>query len=110
VVNALGWGVWRVEKIEPGKTLTIRIYNSYEGVGFRRMFPVTRERQLSFLIIGGVAGLAHLLWKIDIKQRPTLSHEFYTTLFNNPEGSFKAEQTHAIAAGDPFDRVVASIR
>jgi len=109
VVNALGWGVWRVEKIEPGKNLTIRIYNSYEGVGFRRMYPVSRERQLSFLNIGGVAGLAHLLWKIDIKQRPTLSHEFYTAVFNNPEGSFKAEQTHAIAAGDPFDRVVASI-
>ncbi len=107
VINALGWGVWRVEKIEPGESLTIRMYNSYEGVGFRRVFPRNDERQLSFLNIGAVEGLAHLLWKIDIKERPTLSHEFYTEVFNNRRGAFKAEQTHAIAAGDAFDRVVA---
>ncbi len=107
VINALGWGVWRVERIDPGKNLTIRIYNSYEGVGFRRMFAPDTERQLSFLNIGAVQGLAHLLWKIDIKERPRLDHEFYTSVFNNPEGSFHAEQTHAIAAGDDYDRVVA---
>jgi len=107
VINALGWGVWRVEKIAPGENLTIRIYNSYEGVGFRRMFRRSDERQLSFLNLGAVQGLAHLLWKIDIKERPTLSHEFYTEVFNNPESAFKAEQTHAIAAGDAYDRIVA---
>jgi hypothetical protein len=109
VINALGWGVWRVEKIVPGKNLTIRIYNSYEGIGFRRIFARSDERELSFLNIGAVMGLAHLLWKIDIKERPSLTQEFYVNVFNNPQGSFHAEQTHAIAAGDPFDRIVASI-
>jgi len=107
VINALGWGVWRVERIVPGRELVIRIYNSYEGVGFRQIYPQSREVQLSFLNMGAVQGLAHLLWKIDIKERPTLTHEFYTNVFNNPAGRFNVTQTHAIAAGHPFDRIVA---
>lgn len=107
VINALGWGTWRVEKIDPGHELIIRVYNSYEGVGFRRMYPKSAEVQMSFLVMGVVQGLAHLLWKIDIKQRPTLSQELYAKAFNNPEGRFGVTQTHAIAAGHEYDRVIA---
>ena len=108
VINALGWGVWRVEKIVPGSQLIMRIYNSYEGIGYRRMYRQSDEVQLSFLNMGALQGLAHLLWKIDIKQRPTLDHHFYTDVFNNPEGSFNVAQTHAIAAGHEYDRIVAT--
>lgn len=107
IANALGWGVWRVEKIVPGRELIIRVYNSYEGVGYRRMYPLADDPQLSFLVMGGVQGLAHLFWKIDIKKRPTLNQEFYTTVFNSPENKFSVKQTHAIAAGHEYDRVVA---
>ncbi len=107
VINALGWGAWRVEKCIPGKELVIRVYNSYEGIGFRRMYPVSKEVELSFLVMGAVQGLAHLLWKIDIKQRPELNQEFYASVFNNREGRFNVKQTHAIAAGHGYDRVVA---
>jgi hypothetical protein len=107
VINALGWGVWRVERIDPGHELIIRVYNSYEGVGFLRGHPQGREKQISFLNLGAVRGLAHLLWKIDIKRRPTLDHDFYAGVFNNPQGCFQVEQTHAIGAGDEYDRIVA---
>jgi hypothetical protein len=107
IANALGWGVWRVEKIVPGRELVIRVYNSYEGVGYRRMYPVADDTTLSFLVMGGVQGLAHLFWKIDIKERPTLDQDFYANVFNNPENSFSVKQTHAIAAGHEYDRVVA---
>jgi len=107
IANAFGWGVWRVEKITPGRELIIRVYNSYEGVGYKRMYPVAKEKSLSFLIMGGVQGLAHLLWKVDIRQRPQLNQEFYTKVFNSPDRSFSVKQTHAIAAGDTYDRVVA---
>lgn len=107
IVNALGWGIWRVEKIVPGRELIIRSYNSYEGVGYRRMYPIADDPQLSFLVMGGVQGLAHLFWKIDIKERPKLNQEFYTTVFNSPENKFSVKQTHAIAAGHEYDRVVA---
>ncbi len=110
VINALGWGVWRVEKIDPGHQLVMRIYNSYEGVGYRRIYKQSDEVQLSFLNMGAVQGLAHLLWKIDIKERPTLDQHFYTEVFNNPDGSFDVTQTHAIAAGHGYDRIVATRR
>ncbi|WP_407276630.1 hypothetical protein [Halothiobacillus sp. DCM-1] len=107
VINALGWGIWRVERIVPGKELVIRIYNSYEGVGFRRLYPpAAGDKQLSFLAMGAVRGIAHLLWKIDIRQRPGLDEQFYMNTFNNPRGYWTVEQTHAIAAGDAFDRIV----
>ncbi len=107
VINALGWGVWRVESINPGKELVVRIYNSYEGVGYRRIYPQSEEVELSFLNMGAVQGLAHLLWKIDIKKKPTLNHDFYANVFNNPEKQFEVTQTHAIAAGHKYDRIVA---
>ena len=106
IANALGWGVWRVERIVPGRQLIIRVYNSYEGVGYKRMYPLSNDKTLSFLVMGGVQGLAHLFWKIDIKQRPQLNQEFYANVFNSPENSFSVKQTHAIAAGDEYDRVV----
>ena len=107
VINALGWGAWRVEKIVPGKELIIRIYNSYEGIGYRRLYPAATEKQLSFLALGAVRGLAHLFWKIDIRERPGLDQDYYFNVFNSQQGYWNVEQTHAIAAGDGFDRIVA---
>jgi hypothetical protein len=107
VINAFGWGVWRVERIEPGRELVIRIYHSYEGAGFRRLYPAAQsERQLSFLAMGAVRGIAHLLWKIDIRERPGLDEALYMRTFNDPKGYWSVEQTHAIGAGDPYDRIV----
>jgi hypothetical protein len=106
IINALGWGVWRVEKIVPGRELIMRIYNSYEGVGYRRMYPLAKDVELSFLNMGAVQGLAHLLWKIDIRERPELTQAFYAEVFNDPRNSFSVTQTHAIAAGHNCDRIV----
>ena len=106
VINALGWGLFRVEKIDVEKELIIRVYNSYEGIGFRRMYPVTEERNISFLGMGAVLGLVHLLWKVDIREKPTLNHEFYVNQFNNPENRYNVVQTHAIAADDEYDRFI----
>jgi hypothetical protein len=107
VINALGWGAWRVETIVPGQELVIRIYNSYEGIGYRRLYPKATEKQLSFLAMGAVRGLAHLFWKIDIRERPGLNQDFYFNVFNSQRGYWNVEQTQAIAAGDEFDRIVA---
>jgi len=108
VINALGWGIFRVEKIVPEKELIMRVYNSYEGVGYRRMYPPTKDKNISFLGMGACLGLTHLLWKVDIRKRPALTQEFYVKQFNNPENSYSVEQTHAIAAGDDYDRFVVS--
>ena len=106
VINALGWGTWRIESIKPEQQLVLRIYNSYEGVGYQRLYHQTDEREISFLAMGGAQGLAHLLWKIDIRDRPDLTNDYYNNAFNSSENRFGVKQTHAIAAGDEYDRVV----
>lgn len=108
VLNCLGWGTWRIERMEPESLLIIRVYNSYEGIGYLRMYPITEERNISFLGMGGSLGLAHLLWKIDIRARPSLTWDFYMKHFNDSTTNYKVTQTHAIAAGDEYDRFVIS--
>ncbi|HIE01458.1 MAG TPA: hypothetical protein EYP59_14400 [Thiotrichaceae bacterium] len=108
VINILGWGVYRVEKMELENEFIIRVYNSYEGVGFRRMYPPTDDKNISFLAMGVILGLIHLLWKVDIRDKPELTQEFYVEQFNNHENSYSIEQTHAIATGDEYDRFIVS--
>jgi hypothetical protein len=108
IINVLGWGIYRIEKIVVEKEFIVRVYNSYEGIGYRRMYPPTEDRNISFLAMGATLGLVHLLWKVDIRDKPTLTQEFYVQQFNNPNNSYSVEQTHAIAAGDDYDRLVVS--
>jgi hypothetical protein len=108
VINILGWGVYRVEKLDPADEIIVRVYNSYEGVGYQRMYPQTIDRNISFLAMGATLGLVHLLWKVDIRDKPALTEVFYVDQFNNPSNSYTVEQTHAIAAGDEYDRFVVS--
>lgn len=108
VINTLGWGVYRLEKLVPAHEMIVRVYNSYEGVGYRRMYPKTEDKNLSFLAMGAILGLMHLFWKIDIRETPALTQDFYVNQFNNPVNSYTIEQTNAIAAGDDYDRFVVS--
>jgi hypothetical protein len=75
-INILGWGVYRIEKIVPEKEFIVRVYNSYEGVGFRRIYPPTDDKNMSFLAMGATLGLVHLLWKVDIRDKLALTQEF----------------------------------
>ncbi|RKZ41109.1 MAG: hypothetical protein DRQ49_06155 [Gammaproteobacteria bacterium] len=108
VINMLGWGIYRVEKMDSEQELIVRVYNSYEGVGFRRMYPPTDDKNMSFLAMGATLGLVHLLWKVDIRNKPALTPTFYVEQFNHPDNSYQVEQTHAIAAGDDYDRFIVS--
>ena len=108
ILNGLGWGIYRIEKIVAEDEFIVRVYNSYEGVGYRRMYSKTDDRNISFLAMGAVIGLVHLLWKVDIRNKPELTQEFYVEQFNHPDNSYMIEQTHAIAAGDEYDRFVVS--
>ena len=58
--------------------------------------------------MGAILVLVHLLWKVDIRLQPAVTHEFYVGQFNNPKNSYSVEQTHAIAAGDEYDRFMVS--
>jgi hypothetical protein len=43
---------------------------------------------------------------VDIREKPELTEDFYVNQFNNFGNSYQVKQTHAIAAGDEYDRVV----
>jgi hypothetical protein len=108
IINILGWGIYRIEKIVPETEFVVRVYNSYEGVGFRRIYSRLNDKNISFLAMGSALGLVHLLWKVDIRDKPALTQEFYVNQFNHPSNSYTVEQTHAIAAGDEYDRFIVS--
>lgn len=106
IINTLGWGIWRVEQLQLHEKLVIRIYNSYEGVGYRRMYPLADDKEMSFLAMGGCLGLCYLLWQLDMTEKPKLTWDFYMQHFNTNSVCYTVTQTHAIAAGDEYDRII----
>lgn len=104
-VNALGWGIWRVQELVPNKRLVIRIYNGYEANGYLSMYGKAKSPK-SHLSTAGVAGIMNLLYHIDITQRPALTPELYDSAFSSA-GSFAGHQTRCRAMGDDYDEFVA---
>lgn len=104
VVNALGWGIWRVEELIPNEKLVIRAYNDYESVGYLRWFGKA-DHQISYLMTGGCAGLMNLVYYADITQGLELSKEKYYELFKD-KNCFIGKQTKCLAMGDEYSEVV----
>lgn len=104
VVNALGWGIWRVEELVPYEKLVIRAYNDYESVGYLRWFGKA-EHPINYLMTGGCAGLMNLIYLGDITQDPELNKEYYYKLFKDKD-CFVGKQTKCLAMGDEYSEVV----
>lgn len=104
VVDALGWGVWRVHDLEPGKRLVIRAYDDYESSGYLGMFG-RASRPVSHLLQGAATGLMNLVYVGAIAERPSLDRAFYERVFESDE-RFTATQTKSFAMGDAYTEVV----
>lgn len=98
VVNALGWGVWEVESLEPGTSLTMRINNSYESEGYLREYGQSDCGPVCFLASGGAAGIMNLIYHGDILARPALTPQYYSTLFSGGD-SFHGTELECRATG-----------
>lgn len=98
VVNALGWGVWKVDEIQANKQLTVSIERSYESAGYLADYPTRADGGVCFLAQGGVAGIMNLLYHGDITTRPALDEAYYKKLFAEP-GRFIARETSCRATG-----------
>lgn len=105
VVNAFGWGVWRIEDLSPGEELRISIERSYECSGWVRDYPLGSTARC-YLATGGVAGLMNLLYVGDITERPNLDEAYYRERFRTGE-QFTAEETKCLASGDARCEIVA---
>lgn len=105
VVNALGWGTWRVAHLDSAR-LSMEAWDDYESMGFVGMYG-SSSTPVSFLMAGGVAGLMNLVYPGQIASRPTLDMKFYGVVFESPE-RFTPSQQGSRARGDACTRVDAS--
>lgn len=104
VINALGWGVWRVQELSESR-LVMRVYDDYESRGYLGAYGAA-DRPVCYLATGGVAGIMNLVYAGDIASGPQLSAAYYEDVFNS-ELSFDARQTMCLASGDPYSEFVA---
>jgi hypothetical protein len=107
-INALGWGVWRVVELVPDERLVLRVWRSYESLGYLRWFGKS-DHPIDYLVTGVAASLMNLLFEGDITQRPALTLEYYHKLNRSPT-SFWGEQTRCVAMGHDFSEVVVTRR
>ena len=104
-VNALGWGVYRVHELVPGKRLVLRIHDDYESSGYLGMYG-RAKRPVSYLAAGGAAGLMNLVYVGDIAQAKAVDSSDYERIFES-EDRFRVTQTRSFARGDAFTEIVA---
>jgi len=97
VVNALGWGTWRVQSLEDGQ-LTVTITDDYESTGYVAMYG-RADAHVAYLASGGVAGIQNLVRVGDIAEGPTLDRAFFAKCFE-AEGSWRTVAARCAAQGD----------
>lgn len=105
VINALGWGTWRVQELSPER-LVVRIYDDYESCGWLDMYGQPSPGPVSFLAQGGVAGLMNLLYVGDLHQGAELNGDYFAQVFESPE-CFQAREVRSMAMGEDYTEIVA---
>lgn len=105
VVNALGWGTWRVRSVSSDR-LVMRIYDDYESSGYEGMYGQS-DRPISYLAEGAVAGLMNLVFVGNIHEKPVLDYDFYARVFESPQ-RFSSTVNSCMARGEGYTEITAS--
>ncbi|MBU0501574.1 MAG: hypothetical protein KJ558_11740 [Gammaproteobacteria bacterium] len=108
VINALGWGIWRVAELVPNERLVVRVWRSYESMGYLRWFGLA-DHPVDYLVTGVAASLMNLLYEGDITGHPTLDLDYYYRI-NRSANAFWGEQIRCMAMGQDFSEVVVTRR
>jgi predicted hydrocarbon binding protein len=104
--NGGGIGVFKVLDVSPTQ-LTVRVYNDYESVGYRRMYG-TADHGICYAMTGFIAGIMNLIYLGDIHKKPDLTPEFYDRLFKRGR-AFQGRMTACQAMGDPYTEIRAEL-
>jgi hypothetical protein len=104
--NAVGVGAVKVLDVSPTQA-TVRLYNDYESVGYRRMYG-TADHGVSYVMTGGLAGIMNLIYLGNIQTKPDLTPEFYDHLFKGGR-AFQGRMTACQAMGDPYTEIRAEL-
>lgn len=103
-INAIGWGIWRIEELIPEEKLVMRIYEGYESIGHLKWFG-RAGHPIDYLATGVSAALMNLLYHGDITKYPVLDRDYYFRLFKE-DRCFKGKQVKCLATGDNYSEVV----
>ncbi len=98
VINALGWGTWRIAELKGNERLVIRTYNSYEAVGYQQHFGQAKVPKC-YMAQGTTSAIMNLIYLGNIDKKPELTDAFYENLFSG-EDSFFSIETKCQAKGD----------
>lgn len=100
VINALGWGHWRVSELEPAKKLILQVYNSTEAIGYLNRFGTSLSPKC-YMAEGAASAIMNLIYKGNIMEGPELSGAYYKKVFRSQD-AFKSKETKCLAKGDPY--------
>lgn len=103
--NAMGWGLWEVEKLAPEGVTRFRITSSYESNAFLKLTGENTNYPACCLLSGALPGVMNLIYHGDITQTPTLDNEYYQQIFKT-KGRFKSNQVNTRTMGDQYDDFV----
>ena len=101
VINALGWGQWRIHELIDNERMVLRVYNSYEAIGYVQMYG-TRDTGCNFMVRGVAAALMNLIYIGDIINKPELTTDYYNKLFNADDTFFTSEIVSCANGSSPY--------
>lgn len=99
-INALGWGVWRIQSFEPGKKVVIRVYEGYESLGYLRWFGKS-DHFVEHTAVGVATMLLDLIYVIDVTRGPQLDAELFEKTLAADDG-FSSLPSKCLASGDDY--------
>ncbi len=103
-INALGWGVWRIETLLPDERLVLRAWHPYESLGYLRWYGLA-PHGVDYCMSGVACSLMNLMYEGDITSYPELTPDYYNKV-NRSKSSFWVEQTKCVAMGDEYSEIV----
>jgi hypothetical protein len=106
VVNAFGWGFWKIEEFVPNEKLVLSVNSGYETNSY------TGEKSdvpMSFLVTGGTAGIMNLNYTLDLPNTApvTLDEARYKSIHDHA-GFFSAAQNKCRSMGESQDQFEAT--
>lgn len=106
LVEAFGWGAWRVRLLAPEQRFTVHVHDGYEALSYHSLSGVASAPRCYFAR-GVVAALMNILYAGDVISPESLDQSLYNRLFRSPS-SFRAIETRCQAMGHEHCEFVAN--
>ncbi len=100
--NAMGWGLWEMEHLDPEGQSRFKVTGSYESNAFLELYGDKTNYPACCFLMGALPGVMNLIYHGDIQQTPNLDEDYYNKVFKT-KGRYGANQVEARTMGSEFD-------